>query len=302
MMKRYKVIWFDDEHLERKRIRESAHLKGITLVGYSNAEEGIAELEQNIEAYDAALLDGIFYETPSEKGKPTQDAAMGKVAKALLRLEVRKKLPWYILSGQDSFTKEENKYAAAFKDGKVFDKLGDEKEYENLWTQMIQEADKLPETQARQNNQEIFEIFELGYLNDDVENQVLHLIIDSLPSNTSELKGVLTNIRSVHESCLMRLQTIRVIPNANDSLNNILKHLSGNVSKDNGWKPTSMVYQTKEIKNLHEWIYYTCGSYIHYLENQDNDVYMISNYALESLRFGLFEILLWFKKTYKDYC
>ncbi|MFD0797203.1 hypothetical protein ACFQZJ_07015 [Maribacter chungangensis] len=302
MSKFYKVIWFDDEHQDRKRIRESAHLKGIHLVGYGNAEDGITELEQNIGAYDAALLDGIFYETSSEKGTPTQDVAMGKVAKALLRLETRKKLPWFILSGQDSFTKKENKFAAAFKDGKVFDKLGGAKEYEDLWNKLVDEADKLPETQARINNPELFKIFELGYLPYSVQENVMNLLIKPLPSNNSDLKGMLTNIRSIHESCLVKLQAINVIPNASDSFNTIIRHLSGNVTKDreNRWNPTSLVYQTREIQNLHEWIYYTCGSYIHYLENQHNDVYMISNYAVESLRNGLFEILLWFKKTYEE--
>ena len=35
-------------------------------------------------------------------------------------------------------------------------------------------------------------------------------------------------------------------------------------------------------------------------ENQHNDGYMISNYAIESLRNGLLELLMWFKKTYQE--
>ena len=296
----YRVIWFDDEHEERKRIRESAHLKGIRLIGFSNAEEGIAELTRNIEAYDAALLDGIFYETASEKGIPTEDAAMGKVAKELLRLDSRKKLPWFILSGQDSFTKEKNKYAAAFKGGNVFDKLGGEKEYEDLWEQLIAEADKLPETQARHQNKPLFKIFELGYLPNEVEQQLLQLMIRPLPENDNDLKGMLSTIRSIHESCLIKLESIRVLDNKLRSFNAKLNHLSGNPTRDNNWKPTSSVYLTKEIKNLQEWMYYTCGTYIHYLEEQHHDGYMISNYAIESLRTGLYEVLLWFKKTYEE--
>ena len=289
MIMSYKVIWFDDEYKDRRRILESAHLKGIKLIGFSNAEEGIA-----------ALLDGIFYETASESGKATHDVAMGKVAKTLLRLESRKKLPWFILSGQDSFTKEKNKYAAAFKDGKVFDKLGGEQEYEDLWTQLISAASKLPETQARHQNRKLFEIFEKGYLPANVEQQVLNLMISPLPVNDNDLKGMLSTIRSIQESCLLKLESIRVLDNSLRTFNSKLNHLSGNPTRENNWNATSNVYQTKEIKNLHEWMYFTCGTYLHDLEEQHYDGYMISNYAVESLRTGLFEILLWFQKIYEE--
>jgi hypothetical protein len=189
-MNKYKVIWFDDEHETRKKIRERAHLSDITLVGFSNAKEGIEELRNNIKAYDAALLDGIFFQNPSEKGIPTQDDAMGDVAKELLRLENHKKLPWFILSGQDSFTKEKNRFAESFKDGQVFDKYGNDEHYNFLWESIKKEADKLPEAQVRQNNNELFEIFKLGYLSNDVEEIVLQLFIRPLPENNSELNGL----------------------------------------------------------------------------------------------------------------
>lgn len=300
---KYKVIWFDDEHQERMKIRESAHINDIQLVGYSNAEEGIAELEKCIEAYDAAILDGIFYEIASEKGKPTEDNAMGKVAKKLLALQHRKKLPWFILSGQSSFTKEKNRFAEAFKNGKVYDKLGGAEEYERLWKTMMAEADILPETQARRNNPKLFEIFELGYLPDAVEHQLLQLLISDLPSNQNDLKGMLSNIRSIHESCLIRLENIRVIPDANDKFATINKHLSGNKRWDsNLYKmvATTHEFQNSTMENLNAWIYFTCGTYIHNLKNQHYGGYMISNYAIESLRSGLFEILLWFKKTVEE--
>lgn len=299
MNKTYKVIWFDDEHQDRKRIRESAFLKGIQLVGFGNAENGIQELEANIQAYDAALVDGLFYETASEKGTPTEDAAMGKVAKALGRLEHKKKLPWFILSGQATFTKKENRFALAFKEGKVYDKLGGEAEYESLWNKLIEEADNLPETQARHQNPEIFDIFQKGYLSGEVEEQVLHLLLSPLPSNTNELKGILTAIRSIHESCMIKLQGVGVLPDGL-SFGNKNKHLSGNVRRVGGeFKPTTTVFQTTDIQNLQSWLYFTCGSYIHNLEQQHFGGYMISNYAVDSLRSGLLEILLWFKKTYK---
>jgi hypothetical protein len=300
MKKKYRVIWFDDEHETRTSIREQAHLNGITLYGYNNAQDGIKELQSNIKFYDAAILDGLFYLNPNEMGMPTSDDAVGEVAKELLKLENVKILPRFILSGQESFTKEKNKVAEVLMRGQVFDKLGGKEHLEELWNKIKEESDKLPETQARHNNPEIFEIFDLGYLPHEMEDNVLELINKPLPSSNSELKDILANIRSIHESCLLKLEGIKVLDSSLRRFKDKMKHLSGNLSEDRNWEPVTPVYQTKDIKNLQEWIYYTCGTYIHYLEEQHNDEYIISRYAVESLRQGVFEILLWFKKTYAE--
>jgi hypothetical protein len=147
------------------------------------------------------------------------------------------------------------------------------------------------------------QIFEKGYLGQDEEDQLIQLIIKPLPTNRSEIKDFLTNIRSLHESCLIKLESIRVIPNANEKFAKINKHLSGNKRWDDISKqliPTTHEYQNSAVENLNAWIYFTCGTYIHNLKQQHFAGYMISNYAVESLRHGLFEVLLWFKKTYKE--
>lgn len=298
-MKKYKVIWFDDEFKTLHKIKEKAALNDIELIGFNNAAEGIEDLIYNLADYDAAIVDGIFFKTAGDKGDAYDDSALFDVGIALEKLSDKKKLPWFILSGQTSFTKEVNPFAKNFKNSKVYDKL-EPKDLDLLWENLKKEADRLPETQARHNNKEIFNVFSLGYLSDEVEKQVLSLIIAPLPNNTSEMNAMLVNIRSIQESCFIKLEGIKVIPNSKDSFNNINKHLSGNSSHSSGYKATTVEYQTKEIENLQKWIYLTCGTYIHNLDKQHYDGYMISNYAIESLRNGIFEILLWFKKTFEE--
>ena len=132
--------------------------------------------------------------------------------------------------------------------------------------------------------------------------QVLELIKAELPINRVEIKSILTNIRSIHESCLLKLEHIKIIPRADDTLNNILRHLSGNkVKNDEGkYAATTMEYQNDSIENLNKWLYFTCGKYIHNLKDENYNGYMISKYAVESLRTGLLELLLWFKKTCEE--
>lgn len=301
----YNVLWFDDKFETSEPIRDEAILEDIKLVGYTNSKEGIKELEENFSEYDAVLLDGLFYEDAEQAGTELDDTAFGQVAKVLSNLKARKIfMPWFIYSGQPKFRKGDSSYIKLFKDesyagGKIFDKSKDE-DSEELWNEIKKAADKRPQRKARNTNPEIFIIFEKGYLSDDVEDQVLQLFIKPLPKNNSDLKAVLTNIRSVQESVFLKLESIRVIPANIRSANQKIKHLSGNISSQNEFKPTTTVYQNQDIENLQKWIYFTCGNYIHHLEAQHYDEYMISNYAIESLKLGLMEILLWFEKTYRE--
>lgn len=300
----YKVLWLDDKYETTELISEEALIQDIRLVGYTNAKEGIEELEASHQDYDAVLLDGLFYENADQAGTDVDDTAFGQVAKALSNLRAQQVfMPWFILSGQKKFRKGDSSYIKLFKDesyagGKIFDKNKDE-DIEELWREIKEAADNRPERKARLTNPEIFKIFEKGYLPSEVEDQVLQLLANPLPKNNSELKAVLTNIRSVQESIFVKLENIKVLPHFNH-FHQKVNHLSGNIDYRNGRKPRTTAYQPQEIENLQNWIYYTCGTYIHHLEAQHYDQYMISNYAVESLRTGLMEILLWFEVTYRE--
>lgn len=300
----YEVLWFDDEYETLEDIVDDCLLEDIQLIGFSNAKDGIKALYEDKNRFDAVLLDGMFFNDDNQSGDPN-DSAFGEVAFALGSLKAEGTiLPWFIYSGQENFVKDRSRMIElftkkAFANGKVFDKNKDE-DFKKLCSEIKKAADLQPLTKAKHDNPELIKIFELGYLPDSVKENVLELLIKPLPSSNYELKEILTNIRSIQESCLIKLESIGVLAENLRTFNMKMRHLSGNASYERDWKPTSEVYQTKEIKNLHEWIYHTCGTYLHYLEEQHHDGYMISNYAIESIRTGLFEILLWFKKTYEE--
>ncbi|MFV1449146.1 hypothetical protein VBZ51_08360 [Maribacter sp. HS] len=218
-MKNYRVIWFDDEHETRKKIREKAHLNDITLVGFSNAKEGIEELRKNIMMYDAALLDGIFYSTPDEKGTPTEDDAMGEVARALLRFESQKFLPWFILSGQSSFTKEKNRHAESFKNGQVFDKFGDDEHYSLLWDSIKAEADRQLDTKIRHKYSNIFDLCTDNYLGQKHDFRLLRVLTDlEQPELIVNSEDLLTPMRKIIEAVFTKFNEIGIIPD--DIVNN----------------------------------------------------------------------------------
>lgn len=303
-MRIYKVIWFDDEHEKFRPIKDEALINDVQLIGYSNSKEGIPELRDNYKDYDAVILDGLFFKTEEQLGTDIDQSAFGEVAKVLSDLKAQNKvLPWFIFSGQSSFVKDKNVLVdvlkdTSFADGKVFDKNKDE-DFIELLNEIKKEADKNPERTMKIENPEIFSIFDEGILLDDVESQLTSLFKKPFYNDRAELKAILVNIRSIHESIFLKLESIGVLQNGL-TFNQKNMHLSGNKSHASRYLATSPEYQTSEIETLQKWIYLTCGTYIHNLEQAHYTGTVISNYAVQSLFSGLLELLLWFKKTYKE--
>ncbi|MFY8181939.1 MAG: hypothetical protein ACOVLG_09185 [Flavobacterium sp.] len=303
-MTKYKVIWFDDEHEKFQPIKDQAILKDIKLIGYSNSKEGIPELRNNYKDYDAVVLDGLFFKNSDHQGTDIDDSAFGEVAKVLSELKAQNKiLPWFIYSGQKSFVKDKNSFVELFKDtsfanGKVFDKNKDE-DFIELLTEIKKAADSNPERKIKISNPEIFSIFEEGILPVEIETQLISIFQKHHFENKAELKAILTNIRSIQESIFIKLEGIGVLQSGL-TFNQKNIHLSGNKSHASRYIATSTEYQTSEIENLQKWIWLTCGTYIHHLEDEHYNGYLISNYAVKSMFSGLLELLLWFKKTYKE--
>ncbi len=291
----YNVLWIDDEHENMKGFKTLASIKGIALKPFKSAYSGISELQSDYHNYDAVLLDAKFLENEDDASGTEDLMNLGIVKDAILTLP--KKLEYFIFTGQaENYQQDIFKAIAA-----SYYKKGLEEETEKLLNALVTACEKQPDYQARKLNPQIFEIFDLGYLNSDTEQQVLHLIKTVNYDNPAELKGILANIRSIQEACFVKLQAIKVVPDTESSFNKIMWHLSGSKSKNSNWVVTTEEYQTSEIENLHKWIHYTCGTFIHHLESKHYDGYQISPYAVKSLKYGILEILMWFKLTCKKY-
>lgn len=298
-MNKYNVLWFDDQHKtdDLQEIADKAFDKySIKLNGFESAEEGILELNKGF--YDAVLLDARFFSKINDVSGTEDLKGLSIVWSRLNQLQGQGiVLPRFILTGQTDLAKD-----STFKETYgVFYSKHDPGDLDRLFNDICTAADQRLETQIRHVHSDIFSIFTLNYLPANIEIQVLELIKAESSKNRVEIKSMLTNIRSIHESCFDALQTIGVIPRTAITVSNRFKHLSGNKSAANKYSPTTTEYQNDAIENLNKWIYFTCGKYIHNLSDESYCGYMISNYAVESLKNGILEILLWFKKTYTEY-
>jgi hypothetical protein len=294
MEKKYQVLWIDDKHEELLPFKLQARQNNINLVGYKSLTSGVAELEKNYILYDCILFDAIFLEDDNDD---PYSVDLDFLTRAI---DIVKQLPKlfeiFVLTGQ----KELNEDKTFKKFIPKYYRKGNDEDIDRLFQDIKEFADKQEDTQIRKENQEMFSVFSNKYLSVEVEKQVLGLIKSKSPENRSEIKAMLANIRSVHESLINQLENIGVITSIDSKFSSKIRHLSGNKSQDTNFKPKTKQYQNDEIENLQKWIYFTCGKYIHNLKEENYNDYMISKYAVESLKYGLFELLLWFKKTYEE--
>jgi hypothetical protein len=298
-MKKYKVIWFDDKYSELNLIKESAFLRGISLMGYTNTKEGVDELERNISEYDAAIVDGNFFKTTSQSEEDVSDDALFEVGIALERLKNSKILPWFILSGQINFTKEENKYARGFKANVVYDK-NNEDHLQKLWDSVIAEADEQIETKIKNDYRRVFEVCHEEYIGTSASKLLLSILkkenaINAFPD--PELYFV--PLRKVMEDLFTACHKYGFLPECfvkpSVALNETSKFLSGSVEK--GYQLDTPVF-IKVISEHVRNILSVCQPAAHRSEIDSFVSTVNSPYLLLSTTYQLLDVLLWFKEYF----
>lgn len=293
--KMYKIIWCDDQHEKMNGFKLQARQEGIELICFKSSQ-GIEELERNYQIYDGVLLDAKFFQNENDAAGTESIKALAKAKDLVLKLP--KVFKPFVLTGQSKLFNDDT-FNSLFPN---YYRKGIEEDIIQLFNDLKREADKQIDSQIKHDHKNVFEVFTNGYLPNDVAGQVLSLIKCPLPKTKSDFIGMLTNIRNIQESCFVNLEKIGLVADSNAPISSIIWYLSGSHTKDKqgNYKPTTHIYQNGAIENLHKWIYFTCGSYIHYLKDENYNKYMISNYAIESLRNGILELLLWYKQIYKE--
>ena len=211
-MNQYNVLWFDDEHETLESIKDDANLKGITLFGFTNAKDGLKELEDKIDFFHAIIVDGNFYKIPGQSGDIMDDTAMFNVGLTLEKNDLNRKLPWFILSGQINFTKEINKYAKGF-NKQVYDKANEE-HLSTLWSDLKGEVDKQPENKVRIEFSNVFDACNDQYLGLNASALLLSSLLIYKGQNHQDTKGAFNDLRMILELLFTKLNKIGLIPDA----------------------------------------------------------------------------------------
>jgi hypothetical protein len=216
LLRLIRVLWVDDQFANLRLIKQKAWLNGLELIPFSNAEDAIHELKKNIASYDAAILDGIFFESEGLTGYiNSEEAAFGKVALALKELENEKILPWFILSGQTTFTMGNNTLAQVFRKSKVYDKNSShDPDLNDLWADIRKEVEAQPDYQLRLKYQDVFDACDCSYCDPVMGSRMLNILKRLDERNfIFDTNSYLTEVRKVVELLFKAFQTMGVLPN-----------------------------------------------------------------------------------------
>ncbi len=292
----YNVLWFDDKHDTFETFKDDAHVNGIKLMCFTNAEEGLIELENNLLAYDAVIVDGLFYSNPNQSGDTVNDTAFGKVALFLEKVADRKKIPWFILSGQTKFINEDNALARLFKENKVYNKNFKE-DLDQLLNDVKIEADNQIDTQIKQRYFKVFEVCSKKYIGNAAIRDLLSILKKEREIETFQDTDIYFNqLRKVMEDLFIAFNKYKLLPDVfikpSVALNESSRFLAGSIEK--GYQLDLAIF-IKVIADHVKNILSVCQPGSHRSEIELFVSNIKSPYLLLSITYQLLDVLLWFK-------
>jgi hypothetical protein len=286
---RIRVLWVDDQYEAQQSFIAEAEQEEIDITPLEYAKDGIAELNEKHHYYDAVILDAKGLNERADKTLGL--TGLKNIRDRLIEINTEHYLPFFIFTGQPGYL-DNSDFKESY--GEYYIKVRDN---EALFRAIKEKIKNKVEYLLRKEHEDIFELFEKNLLSQEVGTQLIELLKTPPPKTNNERKGILTNIRSIQESCLLKLTEVGIIPSSITNVGEKLKYLSGNKSKETDYKPATKEYQNDSIDTLQKWVYFTCGKYIHNLDDNQYNGYRLSKYGIESLKNGVLELLIWFKKV-----
>ena len=285
------IILVDDDAQFVDSFKNEAFARGITV----SPKSSLDGLKQLLPAYAhkyAAIVLDIKCLLKDDQAK--EDASFITAALKYLDSTIPR-FPRFILTGDESEFDTLKRY---YTEEKMFikkpddqDKLLDELAY------CVQNANLL---KIKREHQPVFEIFDLGKMNDTAEQLLIEILTKGLEEKDyRQFKGILANVRSMQEAVYKSINLRNVVvvpnnmfrPNGMIKFNELMRHLCGGAIPP--MHPNGRVYQTSTIYHLANSLYWSCGEYIH---EDPNRTYFISEYTIKSLINNLLELIIWAKQ------
>lgn len=165
----YNILWIDDEYDKFSAfIQECEEVYSIGINPYKTCQDGLLALERDLDKWDAVLLDAkMFNETINEVASLK---GLGRAIQRLNELSSRKKIPYFIFTGQPDLLSSEN-----FRDlyGEYYEKSVDE---ERLIKDIMKAVELSDKNQIRTNYQEVFTALKTLELTGEPESIFLDIL------------------------------------------------------------------------------------------------------------------------------
>ena len=219
-MTKYNVIWIDDEYEQNPYFVSNAVEKGIKIVGYKSAKEGIEALKANFEKWDAIILDANCLLDSIDKSPDVDSLEYSTTNINTLFLMKKEEIPVFILSGYKDFL-ENNMARKWVKKYEIFHKTDvtdDEDSLNSFYDKIIEKVQNSPRTAAfvRSKYAEILH----AYPNWEY---ILTKILIAYETNDKNNPSVLNLIRDILEFLNIELFN-KGLSNSNKSISNISQH------------------------------------------------------------------------------
>ena len=209
MNKKYNVLWIDDQHELLDAVHKTAIDFDIKLWPYKSMIGGCNELENNIQKYDAVLLDAKFYENETDL-PGTEDTKWVHHTKDRIR-DLDNSLAYFVLTGQAK-TYASPEFNNAFPN--VFNKGVDEDE-DKLFNMLVDACKNRELTKLKHKYFNQFEMCTDLYLGKKHFDRLHSLVLDiENPKNIKNAQDSLTGIRKIVEAIFTKLNELGCIPDA----------------------------------------------------------------------------------------
>ena len=293
------VLLIDDEKDYCDSLKTNARISGILIADFQSLDEGLKELEKELK-YKAIILDA---KCMVDKSQSVDNFDFLPVA--LDRLKVFEQqynlhLPFVVNTGYIG-EKELSmvKRQIDERKGKIFSKTDTK---DDLFNYLISEINILEITKFEKDFEKVIQVFEKGYLPNNMRNDLFKVFQKKDSSNPTDIKDNLSTIRRILDEIFSKISSSKpfVLPSAKNTFNKKVKHLSGNIQESpvgsGNYIPSTNKYQASTIEFLSTAIYRISsdfGSHAVPTISARNQP-MPTSMTVNSLVYAIMEIILWF--------
>lgn len=288
------VLLVDDKEDDMVEFKVLASQNGIIIrKAVKSAEEGLEELNLNFINYQAVILDAKALRK-ADHAKGTENmGALRDCINGINEIERsnNRKIPYCVYTGYMEMMGE-----AWEEDLKIFTKGSQQEE---LFAYIKEEVKRLPETKILWEFSDVFDLFDLGYLEEKYKEALLFVLLNRETQQKQELASAATHLRKILEGIYKKLHSIGKLPdsvvrNGRPNLEWSYLYLTGQrIKKVNSVPPGRVVpehigWSIKIVKEN------SSAFGAHDYEQS------IHNFTLKTTVFALLDVLLWLKQYIKD--
>ncbi|MCT4592814.1 MAG: hypothetical protein N4A57_00860 [Anaeromicrobium sp.] len=295
MDKEYKVLLVDDRTDFSEGFKNEAQHHNILVATRTNYKDMVECLPKIKDKLATIILDIKCLKTPDQEIESEDFLTL-----ALGHLDQNySHIPRVILTADSARYDFVSKW---FSNEKVYRKTT--QDISALFECIKNNGEKIDSIKIRHKYRDVFKLFDKQYLSEDTENDLLDLLMNMENKELSQIKKNLSAVRRIQEDVLQTINKINrniipddcLKPNKDIKFHTIHRHLMGNKTRENNYKPTTTTYYDGVIEVFSESIYRVAsdnGSHNPYL----NPKYTPTKYTVQAVVYGLLDFLLWFERT-----